>query len=82
MDGSLCIITTRNSAASFWQPHLAAGSIAMPSESGKVRWALVGLGHIAQVAVLPAFRHAAENSELVALVSSEPELVRVEAPHD
>jgi predicted dehydrogenase len=34
----------------------------------KVRYAVVGLGHIAQVAVLPAFRNAA-NSELFALVS-------------
>lgn len=34
----------------------------------KVRYAVVGLGHIAQVAVLPAFRNA-ENSELFALVS-------------
>jgi predicted dehydrogenase len=36
----------------------------------KVRYAVVGLGHIAQVAVLPAFTHA-ENSELSALVSSD-----------
>jgi len=34
----------------------------------KVRYAVVGLGHIAQVAVLPAFKNAA-NSELFALVS-------------
>src|SRR3954471_15451727 len=38
----------------------------------KVRYAVVGLGHIAQVAVLPAFAHA-ENSELAALVSDDPE---------
>src|SRR3954467_9742182 len=38
----------------------------------KVRYAIVGLGHIAQVAVLPAFAHA-ENSELAALVSSDSE---------
>ncbi len=38
----------------------------------KVRYAVVGLGHIAQVAVLPAFAHA-QNSELAALVSSDPE---------
>jgi predicted dehydrogenase len=37
---------------------------------GKVRYAVVGLGHIAQIAVLPAFRNA-ENSELFALVSSD-----------
>ncbi|MFL5403897.1 MAG: Gfo/Idh/MocA family protein [Gemmatimonadales bacterium] len=37
----------------------------------RVRYAVVGLGHIAQVAVLPAFAHA-ENSELAALVSDDP----------
>lgn len=37
-----------------------------------VRYALVGLGHIAQVAVLPAFRHARRNSILTALVSDDP----------
>ena len=31
-------------------------------ESGPVRYAVIGLGHIAQVAVLPAFAHASENS--------------------
>jgi len=34
-----------------------------------VRYAVVGLGHIAQVAVLPGFAHAAKNSRLTALVS-------------
>ena len=38
----------------------------------KVRYAVVGLGYIAQVAILPAFAHAQENSELVALVSGDP----------
>jgi len=38
----------------------------------KISYAVVGLGHIAQVAILPAFAHA-ENSELVALVSDDPE---------
>src|SRR5262245_44231498 len=37
----------------------------------KVRYAVVGLGHIAQVAVLPAFAHARRNSVLVALVSDD-----------
>ena len=37
----------------------------------KTRYAVVGLGSIAQVAVLPAFRHARENSELTALVSGD-----------
>ena len=38
----------------------------------KVRYAVIGLGHVAQVAVLPAFAHA-QNSELAALVSDDPE---------
>jgi predicted dehydrogenase len=37
-----------------------------------IRYAVVGLGHIAQVAVLPAFSHAAKNSALTALVSDDP----------
>jgi glucose-fructose oxidoreductase len=42
------------------------------ANQSRVRYAVVGLGHIAQVAVLPAFAHAAENSELAALVSDDP----------
>lgn len=38
----------------------------------KIRYAVVGLGWISQVALLPAFRNA-ENSELTALVSDDPE---------
>src|SRR5438477_2415888 len=38
----------------------------------KIRYAVVGLGHIAQVAVLPAFKNS-KNSELVAIVSGESE---------
>ena len=38
----------------------------------RVRYAVIGLGHIAQRAVLPAFAHA-ENSELVALVTGSPD---------
>jgi glucose-fructose oxidoreductase len=38
-------------------------------QAKKVRYAVVGLGHIAQVAVLPAFCHARTNSQLSALVS-------------
>jgi predicted dehydrogenase len=37
-----------------------------------VRYGIVGLGHIAQVAVLPAFAHAERNSRVVALVSGDP----------
>jgi predicted dehydrogenase len=41
-------------------------------EPRKIRYAVVGLGHIAQAAVLPAFAHARENSELVGLISGDP----------
>jgi glucose-fructose oxidoreductase len=37
-----------------------------------IRYAVVGLGHIAQVAVLPAFANARRNSRLVAIVSGDP----------
>lgn len=42
----------------------------------KVRYAVVGLGYISQIAVLPAFQHAKENSELTALVSGDEEKLR------
>jgi len=45
------------------------------SGRNKVRYAVVGLGHIAQAAVLPAFRSAA-NSELFALVSGDLEKLK------
>src|SRR5690242_14745450 len=37
----------------------------------KIRYAVIGIGSIAQEAVLPAFKNA-ENSELTALVSGDP----------
>jgi glucose-fructose oxidoreductase len=42
-------------------------------ERAKVRFAVVGLGHIAQVAVLPALVHAGRKAELAALVSGDEE---------
>jgi glucose-fructose oxidoreductase len=44
--------------------------------SAKVRYAVVGLGYIAQSAVLPGFANARANSELVALVSDDPVKLR------
>ena len=43
----------------------------MPTSKRPIRYAVVGLGHIAQVAVLPAFAHARRNSRLAALVSDD-----------
>jgi predicted dehydrogenase len=49
----------------------------MHQESSKtVRYAVVGLGWIAQEAVLPGFKNAAKNSELAALVTDDPEKAR------
>ncbi|HEY7219860.1 MAG TPA: Gfo/Idh/MocA family oxidoreductase [Candidatus Binatia bacterium] len=42
----------------------------------QIRYAVVGLGHIAQVAVLPAFAHARKNSQLTALVSDDPQKLK------
>lgn len=42
----------------------------------KIRYAVVGLGYIAQAAVLPAFRNARKNSQLVALVSGDEEKLK------
>jgi glucose-fructose oxidoreductase len=44
----------------------------MPTRSRKVRYAVVGQGYFAQIAILPAFAKARKNSALVALVSEDP----------
>jgi predicted dehydrogenase len=54
--------------------HAAEG---MANPAKQVRYAVVGAGNIAQVAVLPAFAHAEENSRLVAIVSGDAEKRRV-----
>ena len=46
--------------------------MAKRSRRTAVRYAVVGLGHIAQVAVPPAFAHATRNSVLAAVVSDDP----------
>lgn len=43
----------------------------------KIRYAVVGLGHIAQTAMIPAFKNAQKNSELRALVSDDPKKLKV-----
>jgi predicted dehydrogenase len=40
--------------------------------SRRIRYAVVGAGNIAQIAVLPGFQNARQNSELVAVISSDP----------
>jgi glucose-fructose oxidoreductase len=42
------------------------------SNNKTIGYAVVGLGSIAQMAVLPAFQHAKKNSRLTALVSDDP----------
>jgi predicted dehydrogenase len=43
----------------------------MPRSKRIIRHAVVGLGHIAQAAVLPAFARARRNSRLTAIVSGD-----------
>lgn len=47
----------------------------MPGKK-KIRYAVVGLGYIAQKAVLPAFRNASANSQLAALVSNDQDKLK------
>ncbi len=43
----------------------------MTARKRTIRYGIVGLGHIAQVAVIPAFAHARRNSQLAAIVSGD-----------
>jgi predicted dehydrogenase len=60
------------------RPHTCRRAKLFQDENGgrimnkKIRYAVVGLGHIAQTAVLPAFEHA-ENSELAGFITGHPE---------
>jgi predicted dehydrogenase len=45
----------------------------MKDGNKKARYAVIGAGNIAQVAVLPAFKHAKSNSEVVAVISNDSE---------
>jgi glucose-fructose oxidoreductase len=56
--------------------HLRAQRNGDQEERPRVRYAVVGLGHIAQSAVLPAFANARRNSELAALVSDSRHKLR------
>jgi hypothetical protein len=49
----------------------------MARNGRKIRYAVVGLGYISQVAVLPAFEHASSNSTLTALVSGDPKKLKI-----
>lgn len=65
----------RRAAARRFRPAwilLLATYMASRPRSEPVRYAVVGLGHIAQAAVVPAFARAGENSRLVAVVSGDP----------
>lgn len=43
----------------------------------RIRYAVIGLGHIAQSAVLPAFRHAKKDADLKALISGDSAKLKV-----
>jgi predicted dehydrogenase len=42
-------------------------------ENERIRYAVVGAGNIAEIAALPAFEHARDNSELVGIVGDDPD---------
>jgi len=46
---------------------------ASASARRQLRYAVIGAGNIAQMAILPAFKHAKSNSVLAALISSDPD---------
>jgi predicted dehydrogenase len=46
------------------------------SRDRKIRYAVVGLGWIAQESILPGFKNASKNSELAAFVTDDPEKAR------
>ncbi|HTX05586.1 MAG TPA: Gfo/Idh/MocA family oxidoreductase [Steroidobacteraceae bacterium] len=54
----------------------ARRATASAASQRQIRYAVVGLGHIAQIAILPAFAQATRNSTLAALVSDDPEKLR------
>ena len=58
-------------------PRITPAKKKKKSSKKVIRYAVVGLGHIAQVAVLPAFAHAKRNSTLVALVSGTQKKLKV-----
>jgi predicted dehydrogenase len=47
------------------------------TNSKKIRYGVVGLGSIAQMAVLPAFKNASMNSELTTLISEDKQKLKV-----
>lgn len=56
-------------------PHETPAADTRTEDARRIRFAVVGLGHIAQVAVLPGFRQA-KRAELAALVSGDPQKLR------
>jgi glucose-fructose oxidoreductase len=65
------ISTTTRSAKNDGGRALPAAGVKERRGTHKIRYAVVGLGYISQVAVLPAFQHARRNSLLVGLVSDD-----------
>jgi predicted dehydrogenase len=65
-----------SSAARRERKSITRRATASVASATRVRYAVVGLGHIAQIAILPAFAQAAQNSTLAALVSDDPEKLR------
>src|SRR5579862_9356725 len=63
--------TTLRVSGAGWIRNHARGARPSVKAASIVRYGVVGLGHIAQIAVLPAFAHARRNSRLVAIFSDD-----------
>jgi predicted dehydrogenase len=67
---------TRSAASAMSKSKGGKSAKSASSARRPVRYAVIGLGHIAQIAVLPAFAHARKNSELCALISDDEAKLR------
>jgi predicted dehydrogenase len=67
---------TRSAASAMSKSKSGKSAKSASSARRPVRYAVIGLGHIAQIAVLPAFAHARKNSELCALISDDEAKLR------
>jgi len=72
------MLSVKRTVAESVQPYGPRQGMRRPVQTimKRIRYAVVGLGHIAQAAVLPAFAHTASNSQLTALVSGDPAKLR------
>lgn len=70
-DAAAASLTESGARSSSKRASASNSQASSDAQKRPVRFAVVGLGHIAQVAVLPAFEHAKKDCELVALITND-----------